>query len=312
MKKIVGILAAVAMAGSLFAVDMSAALKFNGTLFNSTDKSALTLKAPEGRKPWGQTGIDLNVSADKAGATMNIDNAGTVVGYKMYVQPIDAVKINLGDLDYCLNKESIDWSGCINGAGGKGFGIDITPVAGLTLNVVLNPEYGNAWFKDSKVGNTNVYAKFASDAGTFGAALLSSENFKKNTISAGYSNNIAGVNMFADVAFVLADELTNIKADLFANGSVDAFGYACYVDFDQDMSAEKTAIGAKAKFTYNVGSCTPYLYVKCANVMADSFAMTVKPGVNFNIGAAGVEIAADISIADKTTVTVPFGVSVNF
>ncbi|MCQ2582948.1 MAG: hypothetical protein MJ160_03475 [Treponema sp.] len=313
MKKIVGILAAAAMAGSLFAVDMSAALKFNGSIFNSADKTVMSLEQPKAQKGHGQTGIDLTVSADKAGATLILGNGyggGNSVnyeGFKMWVQPADFLKINLGELDYCLNKESIDYAGCLNGAGGQGFGIDITPVDGLTLNVVLNPGYG-AWMTDGAAEGTNVYAKYATDAGTFGVAYLGSNNFADNKVSASYSNNFSGVDMFADFAYGI--EAKAINADLFVKGNADAFGYAVYVDFG--YVADTASLGAKGKFTYNMGSCTPYVYVKCANFMADPFAMTLKPGVNFNIGAAGVEIAADVSIGSTTSVNIPFGISLNF
>lgn len=328
MKKIVGILAAAAMAGSLFAVDMSAALKFNGSIFNSADKTVMSLEQPKAQKGHGQTGIDLTVSADKAGATLILGNGysgGNSVnyeGFKMWVQPADFLKINLGELDYCLNKESIDYAGCINGAGSQGFAFDITPVDGLTINAVLNPGYA-AWMTDGNVGNTAVYAKYATGAGTFGAAWIMKAGYvddddnpatpkvyvkEGNTVSASYSNNFSGVDMFADFAYGIDAEAIN--ADLFVKGNADAFGYAVYVDFG--YVADTASLGAKGKFTYNMGSCTPYVYVKCANVMADSFAMTLKPGVNFNIGAAGVEIAADVSIGSTTSVNVPFGISLNF
>lgn len=327
MKKIVGILAAAAMAGSLFAVDMSAALKFNGSIFNSADKTVMSLEQPKAQKGHGQTGIDLTVSADKAGATLILGNgysgknAVNYEGFKMWVQPADFLKINLGELDYCLNKESIDYAGCINGAGSQGFAFDVTPVDGLTINAVLNPGYA-AWMTDGNVGNTAVYAKYATGAGTFGAAWVKADvqygpegskvTYADNLVSLGYSNNFNGVDVFADASILLLDEVTGIKADLFVKGNADAFGYAVYVDFDQNNTADTTAVGAKGKFTYNMGSCTPYVYVKCENFMADAFKMTLKPGVNFNIGAAGVEIAADVTIADTTTVNVPFGISLNF
>lgn len=295
MKKIVGILAAVAMAASLFAVDISAALKFNGSLFDMTfadgaKPSALTLKHPEGRKPWGQTGIDLNVSADKAGATMSIENTGSICDYKMWIQPIDALKINFGSLDYCLNKESIDYAGCLNGAGSQGIAADIT-AGGFTLNLIFNPGYGNAWFDGTTVKNTAVMAKYGADFGTIGLAWIAeaveTKSFGKNTISVGYSNNFNGISMFVDAAMILGTSLSNIKADLFVKGNADAFGYAAYVDFDFDAVNSKVAsVGAKAKLTYALDACTPYLYVKAANVLANPFEMTIKPGVK--IGRAHV------------------------
>ena len=359
MKKIVGILAGAAvLASSVFALDASAAIKFNGSLFDlsfadGAKPTAIKLEEPKAQKGHGQTGIDLNVSTDLAGATLIIGNGYggnnniSYQGYKLWVKPADAVKVNFGMLDYCLNKESIDYAGCINGTGSEGIAADIT-VNALTINLILNPGFNNPWFDGSVIGNTAVMAKYAADFGTIGVAFIGEpqkavaakaasfkfdeatgtikavpavaaaegKSFAKNTISVGYSNNFDAVSMFADVAMVLTTELTNIKADAFAKGSVDAFSYAAYADFDFDVKASKVdAIDAKAKLSYALDACTPYLYVKGDNIQKD-VEITVKPGVNFNIGAAGVEIAAEVKIPTaegaKGSLSVPFGVNLGF
>ena len=335
MKKIVGILSAAAvLAASVFAADVSAAIKFNGSLFDvkfaeNAKPQFIKVEEPKAQKGHGQTGIDLNVSTDKAGASLIIGNGygGTPTtsyqGYKLWVKPVDAIKINLGNLDYCLNKESIDYAGCLNGAGDSGLSADIT-VSGLTINLILNPGINKNWYDGEVLGNTAVMVKYGADFGTIGAAWIGApdteaevkKSFATNTLSVGYSNTFGGVSMFADAALIITDKLTNVKADAFAKGNVDAFGYAAYVDFDFDVVSSKVSgVQAKAKLTYALDSFTPYLYVKNGNILADKFLMTVKPGVTFNIGAASVDIAADFTIsAEKggSALSVPFGVSMGF
>ena len=76
MKKIVGILSAAAvLAASVFALDASAAIKFNGSLFDvnfaeNAKPKFIKVEEPKAQKGHGQTGIDLNVSTDKAGASL--------------------------------------------------------------------------------------------------------------------------------------------------------------------------------------------------------------------------------------------------
>ncbi len=339
MKKIITAVAAVAMAASAFAVDFSAAIKMNGSLFDMTfvegaKPSALKLEQPKAQKGHGQTGIDLNVSADKAGASLNIGNGygGTSTlayqGYKLWVSPVDGVKLNLGGLDYNLNKESLDYAGCINGTGSEGFGLDVS-VAGFTANVVLNPGFGKSWIDNGVVGSTAVYAKYnAGAAGTIGLAWLGTpeeKSFENNTISLGYSNAFGPVSMFADVALDLQSgekALKDVKADLFVKANVDAFGVAAYIvtTIDPNKEADGVSLGAKAKLSYNLGAATPYLYVKAPNFLGKPYQMEIKPGVNFNIGAAGCEVAVDIqNLHDKDKnpncdwkVSVPFGVSLSF
>lgn len=352
MKKIITAVAAVAMAASVFAVDFSAAIKMNGSLFDmkfveGAKPSALKLQEPKARKPHGQTGIDLNVSGDKAGAAIFIGNgyggssALAYQDFQLWLKPVDMVKINLGALDYCINKESIDYAGCINGMGAWGFALDITPVDGLAINLLANSNKGlysgSPWLNAGKVGTTGAFVKYSADFGTLGVAAVYGTTNADTTVpnydkvlalSTGYSGNFNPISLFADFTADLdlaegaANVLKDLKADLFVKASVDAFGFAAYVDttIDPNVKKDGVSLGAKAKVSYNLGSATPYLYVKCPNVMDETFQMEIKPGVNFNIGAAGCEVAVDIqNIYDKDnnakcdwSLSVPFGITLSF
>ena len=114
MKKIVGIIAAVAMAASVFAVDFSAGARVEGDLFsyNGTSKtlSALTLtqKNEDYHKPF-----NFSISGDRAGATVKINtNARATTKnstYNIWFKPFDAVKVEFGSVALAMHTETMGW-----------------------------------------------------------------------------------------------------------------------------------------------------------------------------------------------------------
>ena len=118
MKKIVGILAAAAIATSVFAADVSASTKIDGILFSYDNaKTFSLLKEGNGSHIYAQPNMTFSVSDDKAGATIMLtsDTDSDSTDVRLYKQtiwfkPVDAVKITLGNIDVALNKESIKWT----------------------------------------------------------------------------------------------------------------------------------------------------------------------------------------------------------
>ncbi len=310
-------IAAVTMAASMFAVDLSAQLKFDGSLldmsFDDASKaSAITVNKPSGRKPWDATGLDFAVSGEKAGATINLDASGSAVGYSLWTKVSDNVTVKLGDLDYNWNVETIDWGGKINGAGSNGVACDINAGA-FSASVLLNPGFGNAWFANKNINDTAVYVKYGADFGTLGLAYIGKPSAKAHNISAGYKGNFGGVGLFTDVAFAIADKQQDVKADVFVNGNADAFGYAAYAQMDYDVTGSKVAnVQALAKFTYALDGFTPYLYLKDGDLLAKDFAATIKPGVTFSLGGAAADVAVAINVAKTTSISVPFSVKLAY
>ena len=119
MKKIVGIIAAVAMAASVFAVDFSAGFQLKGNLFKY-------------ESDWGASALDLNtsnskddkpfvfsVSGDRAGGQLKLftsegKTANDAVEFdaqalNIWFKPFDAVRVDLGNTDFGLNCEQITW-----------------------------------------------------------------------------------------------------------------------------------------------------------------------------------------------------------
>ena len=153
MKKIVGIIAALAMAGAVFAVDIAT------MIHGWTDLLSMDL-ATEGSKPsflgvrdpfdrqyaWYSTGIKFSVAADKCGGSYEVNHRDAeVMSVNAYVQPTDAVKIAVGKIGLASNVETIDYTKLRAFEDREGWAIDLTPVDGLTINTMLVTGAARGW-----------------------------------------------------------------------------------------------------------------------------------------------------------------------
>lgn len=169
-------------------------------------------------------------------------------------------------------------------------------------------------FKNS-FAELNLYAQYAADFGTISAMLDFSENFDKISVAAGYKNTFGDITMFADAAVNLVKNANTFEVDADVVYAKDALNAQAYVKFDapfEGMGKDTITVLTLAKVSYNLGSVTPYLYFKDANILADSFACTIKPGVTGSVGIMNYEVAVQFDIADKVNVAVPVNFAVNF
>ena len=161
----------------------------------------------------------------------------------------------------------------------------------------------------------NLYAQYAADFGTISAMLDFSENFKKISIAAGYKNTFGDITMFADAAVYLKEKANTFAVDADVVYAKDALNAQAYVKFDapfEGMGKDTITVLTLAKVSYNLGSVTPYLYFKDANILASDFACTIKPGVTGSVGIMSYEVAVQFDIAKKVNVAVPVNFKVNF
>ena len=376
MKKIVGILSAAAvLAASVFAADLTGAVRLEGELFNyngTTEEVKALMIKPNQQMYWGP--LTLSVSSDRAGGTMKMCDEGSdklsVGKWAIWFKPMDMLKVNLGTIDKSMNTESIDYGGRVLNYDSFGASLDVNVDAfSATLSVV--PGKATYWFdngmatlKDDvikaykKVVNydelsdeakkaiddafakvsasdikdmaevlgieqnanfktLNLYAQYAADFGTISAMLDFSENFKKTSIAAGYKNTFGDITMFADVAFkTVKDGANELLVDADVVYAKDALNIQGYVRGDlknlEKIEKDTITVLTLAKVSYNLGSVTPYLYFKDANILASDFACTIKPGVTGSVGIMNYEVAAQFDIAKKVNISVPVNFSVNF
>ena len=340
MKKIVGIIAAVAMiATSVFAADISAATKISGSIFGiDKDKKVEMLNERNDSHDYANPNFSMSVSGDKAGASVNIttnnyggSNEGvSLTSQSIWFKPFDAFTVKVGNFDVALNKEQIDWTESKTGLGGNGFLFSIN-TSGFGLDFGLTGHEG-AWF--SKADGTDAVLKqfffkvaYGADFGNIGAfASFNDDNedgkngtSKASTIKnikfgAGYRNNFDGLDVFLNVVGWMGDKFDWIRPELYLSGSVDSFGYSLFAapqiwtNGDLNKSTELELI---AKVTFGMDGFTPYAYFKAANILASTFNATIKVGANGSIGAVGWNTWAQFEVADKAF-SVPFELSLSF
>ncbi len=198
MKKIVGILAAAAvLATSVFAADVSAKVKLDGSLLNvdgTKDKTGVSAVSIQHNtdESWNPV-ISLATSGDNYGASVSFYvgnwnatkmggwNSGYGIGakeWKIWIKPVDVLKFNIGRIDASLFTESIDWSNRTYNYDEWGYQAEIA-AGGFSLNLGLhmgNP--GDSWLTQYLDKNNNsaitisglgVKAAYSADFGSIAA-----------------------------------------------------------------------------------------------------------------------------------------------
>ncbi len=301
MKKIVGIIAALAMAGAVFAVDIAT------MIHGWTDLLSMDL-ATDGAKPsflgvrdpfdrqyaWYSTGIKFSVAADKCGGSFEVNHRDAeVMSVNAYVQPTDAVKIAVGKIGLASNVETIDYTKLRAFEDREGWAIDLTPVDGLTINTMLVTGAARGWGwafwgSNGKIGETVAKIGYSADFGSVFALIDYADPV--TDISAGYSGNFGGVGIFADFAYTMKENANELGVDLFVDGHADAFGYKVYVKFARGLDTEVNQLCAKFRGSFALDFGNAYLRVVTVNALADEFPIQVQPGLEFNIGAASLDV----------------------
>ena len=277
MKKIVGILAAAAvLATSVFAADVSAKVKLDGSLFNfdgTKDKAALSGVSIQHNtdESWNPV-IAMSTSSENAGASvsfyvgawdatkMGVWNHGYGTGAKewnIWMKPADAFKLSFGRIAAGTNVENIDWSNRLFGYDEWGYQAEYA-ADGLTLNLGLhtgNP--GDNWLSQKVVKNADgtekeetniagvgVYGAYAADFGTISFLFDANDTFKNLKVGAGYKNSFGAVGFFADAAMFYEKDRKSVKKA--ADPVKDEIGFA--VDADVKYNQDAFGVEAYARF----------------------------------------------------------------
>ena len=260
MKKIVGILAAAAIAASVFAADVSAGVRLEGSLFNwdGSNASALTLKH---NNQYYHAPISFSISDDKAGgqlkltdlddgnyvyadATKNppvaekaVANTGNVVSsaWQIWFKPVDVLKITVGCWANTLNQEKIDWCNSdskIAGDDGNlgSWVITLAPIDGLSIDLAFTQEFGKFWFQSNEIASLAFMMHYGADFGTISAMFDARSNFKDLRFGAGYANNFSGLDMFVNVlGFYNGDDFKKVRGEVYLGYAADALNIQAFI-----------------------------------------------------------------------------------
>jgi hypothetical protein len=71
-------------------------------------------------------------------------------------------------------------------------------------------------------------------------------------------------------------------------------------------------LGFLTKFSIPADALNFYVEIKDGDVLAKDFTMNVKPGFTTNVGCCAVEMAVDVTIAEKFAIDVPVNFKVMF
>jgi len=323
MKKIVGIMAAAAvLATSVFAADVNAKVKLDGSLFKYNEKKAMSAVEIEhaSDQSWNPV-VAMSTNGDVAGAEVSfyagsyVTNGGWnkayAIGaktYKIWFSPVEGLRINLGNVGTNLNQEMIDWSSTASGCDSEGYGLAYNSGA-IGIDLILCPGWGNNWMSkadgaDVAIGDT--YFKFTyngGDIGTINAMLYAKETFKDLTFGAGYKNNFNGITVFENVLGFYKDKFYKVRSETYAQGNADALTWQVWLPVDINLGDKTTVnVGTTAKLSYRLDGVTPYIYFKADDFVNPSFDKTdfeIKPGVTGNVGAMGWEVAVDMHVNYK-------------
>ena len=171
MKKIVGIIAAVAMAASVFAVDFSAGFQLKGNLFSYSDDGVKALDLNTGNSKDDKPFI-FSVNGDRAGGQLKLFTNEAVAAndavefdaqaLNIWFKPFDGFRIDLGNSDFGLNCEQITWwRGKLYGTDDWGFKATYSKDA-FEVALLLSAKNA-AWFESSESASKQRAYKAAYD-----------------------------------------------------------------------------------------------------------------------------------------------------
>ena len=274
MKKIIGIIAAVAMATSVFAADISAKARLDGSLFNFDGANISMLQAEHAIQNWNPT-LSLATSGDKAGASFSYfvsgwkknysiaakDDADPSKGYDfkaedakgnnydttnqqfaIWFSPFDGFKITVGHFSTNLNQETIDWCNTETQVEYDGYMLSYGS-NGFTADVLIKA-WDDAWMskkKDQDATLQEIFFKLGYGA-DFGRIGFEFDMIQKNRMffGLGYNNTFGSVNMFVNamgVMYQTGDSMKfgKIRYELFASTSIDTIGISAFIAGDVNM-----------------------------------------------------------------------------
>jgi len=346
MKKIVGILAAAALAASVFAVDFTAGVQLKGELFSykGADNSIAAMKI------WHENSKDdkpvaFTLSTDRAGATLKFFDQKEVeakwdgtnktkvafdlmqpAAWNIWFKPFDQLQIDLGATSIGLNCETITYyQGAIFAGYHYGWGDSLGDFGykatftfdAFKFGAALLPGNNTSWLTkaqtgDPVIGETAFFAEYGADFGTIKFLFDAKDTFKNLKIGAGYNNKFGDISMFFDAGVQMKSNVTGLRADFDIAYAKDAISVQAWAglfigNFNSVDSSMTIPVKFKAAYALNGGS----LYFKFFDddLKANNFAATFDLGYAGNVGAMAYDIYGEIKLANNK---VDFSIPVSF
>lgn len=322
MKKIITVATMAAMvAGAAFAAEASATVQAKGSLFTiSEGKDPTALSLEDVRK--NDTAVEFKVEGEKAGASVKIKNGSaeskftpavvddsattdvdesapakvdtTVTVFddaSIWIKPVDQVKLSLGGIGGKLAEDVAKLEG-------KGYGLTLS-VDPLTVELGFGAASYGDWFNGNKVGVTTAKVAYKADFGTVtgffgynGQAAATENNVKFGAQFSGSADAISYDVAVGGAANTEAssDQFKLVEAAVVVKYAADPLTVTGKVLPKINVGEEDTNklvdLKLNAKVEYALEDFTGYAEVTADDVLADTFKLTVNPGVKGKIDSA--------------------------
>ena len=259
MKKIVGIIGAALLASSIFAVDFSAGVRLQGSLFDfdSSTKEFDFLKE-EHVNEFYHLPFSFSVSGDKAGGQLKFSDKGSVLtgselkdgklevtkednkylvtdAWSIWFKPVDILKITVGRWSTNLNQEHIGWCNTDSGIESDGYALSLN-TAGFGWDLFFAPGNGKYWLtapKDGDVSVAELYTKvqYGADFGTINAFFNAKNTFKDFRFGVGYNaGSLLPVGLWVNVIGIYAGEkFERIRAEADVSTNFGSIGWELFI-----------------------------------------------------------------------------------
>ncbi len=274
----------------------------------------------------------------------------------IWFKPIDMLKITVGDLSTKLFGETLHYWKDPAGTKDLGFSsygtveapginIDVTPIDGLLVTAGIAPGTDKNFVSFVKDADASVLAYGAGakydlngiagiplavgiefrSAGTKAEKVLGIGASYGNRYGEGFYGMVEGRLRMNEGNSEKLDGITINNHFRYATGAFEAHLRAPVTIRTGENEAAWMVWSAKVSYALN--NITPYILLAnddnwgwlwtLNDKFADSFCLTVKPGITFNVGAVSFDIAAKIDVANKSSNnavswSLPFEVSLAF
>lgn len=347
MKKIITVATMAAMvAGAAFAAEASATVQAKGSLFTiSEGKDPTALSLEDVRK--NDTAVEFKVEGEKAGASVKIKNGGlTGPKYKagaatddpdtevdetlptveasitvfddasIWIKPVDQVKLSLGGIGGKLAEDVAKLEG-------KGYGLTLS-VDPLTVELGFGAASYGDWFNGNKVGVTTAKVAYKADFGTvtgffgYNGQVAATENNVK--FGAQYSGSADAISYDVAVGGAVnteasSDQFKLVEAAVVVKYAADPLTVTGKVlpkiNVGKEDTKELVDLKLNAKVEYALEDFTGYAEVTADDVLADTFKLTVNPGVKGKIDSAEWDVGVKFELNPEANVDYKVSVPVS-
>lgn len=262
---------------------------------------------------------DPATEADESKTTIELPTSTTVTVFddaSIWIKPVDQVKLSLGGIGGKLAEDVAKLEG-------KGYGLTLS-VDPLTVELGFGAASFGDWFNGNKVGVTTAKVAYKADFGTVtgffgynGQAKVTENNVKFGAQFSGSADAISYDVAVGGAANTEAssDQFKLVEAAVVVKYAADPLTVTGKVLPKINVGEEDTNklvdLKLNAKVEYALEDFTGYAEVTADDVLADTFKLTVNPGVKGKIDSAEWDVGVKFELNPEANVDYKVSVPVS-